>query len=182
MARALKDGMPERRGGVAGGNLVNCRGGGGGGGGGNSSGTCRSVAVRVESLRRRNSHPSMMGYQQCRRSRQTHSGPDEMGTQPPLTHSQHGTPTPLCSNQHHGVDGFSPVQQRSPSPSQRDVNALPGMLQRNQRPLSDTPRNCSPASRDQNEAQDWHHWRGVWRRLYNFITETLTAAYLPGLR
>ncbi|XP_058882618.1 uncharacterized protein LOC131737460 isoform X2 [Acipenser ruthenus] len=192
MARALKDGMPERRGGIAGGNPVNC---GGGGGGGGSSGTCRSEAVRVESLRRRNNHPLMMGYQYCRHYMQTHS------TQPPLT--QHGTPTPLCSSQHHS---HSQVQQESPS-----FHALPGMLQRNQRPLADTPQNCSPASPDQgeeddlsgmvaeqlriigdemndiyeqrrHEAQDWHHWRGLWRGLYSFITETLTVGYLRGLR
>ncbi|KAK6470673.1 facilitated trehalose transporter Tret1-like isoform X3 [Huso huso] len=152
-----------------------------------------------------------MGYQYCRRYMQTHSGPDTTGTQPPLTLAQRSTPTPVCSTQRHSVDA-SLIQQRSPSPSQRDVNAQPDILQRDQRPLADTPQNCSPASHDQveeedlsgmvaeqlriigdemnkiyqqrrqNEVQHWRHWRGVWRGLYNFITETLTAAYLPGLR
>ncbi|KAK1154482.1 facilitated trehalose transporter Tret1-like isoform X2 [Acipenser oxyrinchus oxyrinchus] len=161
MARALKDGMPERR---------------------------RGVAGATRELRRRRRGQL--------RHLQTHS------TQPPLT--QHGTPTPLCSSQHHSLD--SQVQQESPS-----FHALPGMLQRNQRPLADTLQNCSPASTDQgeeedlsgmvaeqlriigdemndiyqqrrDEAQDWRHWRGLWRGLYSFITETLTVGYLRGLR
>ncbi|XP_041090544.1 uncharacterized protein LOC121303810 isoform X2 [Polyodon spathula] len=195
MARALKDGMQGKEA-LPGGNPVNCGGAGGG-----------SSAVRMESLRRRSNHPLMTGYQQCRRSLWTHSGPDEMGTQPPLT--QQGTPAPLCSAPHQSSDACSRDQQRSPS--LRDVHALPDMLQRNQRPLADMPQNCSPASSDQgeeedlsgmvaeqlriigdemneiyqqrrNEAQGWLHWGAVWRGLYNFISQTLNTGYLPGLR